>query len=817
MGRLLLAAAALAAPLCLGGVPHWVAWLCAPLAFSALALALIGRDGLDLPLFAFVPLGVAAFCAFQLLPLPPALLNLFSPASAGLREFALVPLGLDGWRPISIDTGATWRELGKHLLYAAAFLAAMHLSSGSRTSRPFLAGAIAATGAFVASLAVLHPLLGLDELFGVYKFVSPPRVFTSFGNVNHLAGFMILCGLLSVALAIEADDRGRRSIWLAVFAACTGAVLLSFSRAGIGAYCGGLLLFLLAILATRGSRKPTETGGDTTMNALRWGGVALAGVVIGAVALFDKLVQRFTDTPTYKLKVIVWPSAWDATQEFWRTGMGRGAFEVGFTRFNPEHLGKTYTHPENFFFQLTTELGLLPAFAVLAAAGTAAIFQLRAGKRSPLELAVAIAAISVVLHNTFDFNLEFPGVALPLAVAFGVGAGDAEKLWSFRLQRWRAPVAALAAVAAVAFFLGRSNLREEEADLLARARLATTAAEVRDVILPFVDAHPADYLPYALAGAACVEKKPPDPLQAIAYANRALYLFPKDFRSHQVAARALRMIGRRAQALLEYRLAYQSAWSDTNVITECIAFARDRDELLQCVPPQIQHVAVLLKFAGDTKAGDACITALATLPVEPGTGPFAVQCAQLLIGLKRTDDAIAVLDAAVKALGDSPDLAIGRADVLRQNGKPDEAVTTLEQALQKSPAHYEITLALANAYLQAKRYEAARAVVVKTTAVTTDSARRATLKGIEGEIDLAIGETERAVRELRAAAQLQPTPDRHYAVASALMRLRAFDDAWAEVRAGQRLDSASSASAHEDHFKSVENGYRSPEAVKPSP
>ncbi|MBL8957076.1 MAG: tetratricopeptide repeat protein, partial [Myxococcaceae bacterium] len=292
---------------------------------------------------------------------------------------------------------------------------------------------------------------------------------------------------------------------------------------------------------------------------------------------------------------------------------------------------------------------------------------------------------------------------------------------------------------------------------------------------------------------------------------------PRDFRSHQVAARALRIVGRRSQALLEYRLAYESAYNDVSVISECAAYARDKDELLSCVPADVDHVAIMLQHAADGRGADACIAALATLPVEPTTGAFAVQCAQRLIGLKRTADAIAVLDAAVKSLGDSPELAIGRAEVLKVHGKPDEAQLTLEAALKRSPAHYDITLALANVYLASKRYEVARAAVVKTTAVTTDSAKRATLKSLEAEIDLAIGETERAVREFRAAAQLQPSAQRHYATAAALMKLRAFDDAWAEVRAGQRLDSQSSAHATEEHFKEVENGYRRQEQVKREP
>src|SRR4051812_37150954 len=90
VGRLFLAVGALAAPLCLGGVPVWAAWVCAPFVLGAMWFALRGRESLKVPLLAAVPLFVAAFCALQLLPLPPALLGFVSPPAAELREFALV-------------------------------------------------------------------------------------------------------------------------------------------------------------------------------------------------------------------------------------------------------------------------------------------------------------------------------------------------------------------------------------------------------------------------------------------------------------------------------------------------------------------------------------------------------------------------------------------------------------------------------------------------------------------------------------------------------------------------------------------------------
>src|SRR5262249_35590735 len=103
------------APLLLGGAPAWALWPTCALAGASLtaasASALTQRHSLRVPLATALPLGVAAICLLQLLPLPPWLLGLLSPRATELRDFALVPMGLEGWRPVTMDAPATWREL----------------------------------------------------------------------------------------------------------------------------------------------------------------------------------------------------------------------------------------------------------------------------------------------------------------------------------------------------------------------------------------------------------------------------------------------------------------------------------------------------------------------------------------------------------------------------------------------------------------------------------------------------------------------------------------------------------------------------------
>ncbi|MGZ3460394.1 MAG: O-antigen ligase family protein, partial [Archangium sp.] len=162
-------------PLALGSAPGWVLWPLVVLAGLAFVLACVGawrqHRSLHLPLLA-LPLGAGALlCALQLVPLPPELLGALSPEAAGLRDFALVPLGLEGARPLSLDPPGTWRELAKHLAYLLTFVAAVQVCRSGRARRRLLS-TLAFTGAGVAVLGLLHLLLGLERLFGVIAFID---------------------------------------------------------------------------------------------------------------------------------------------------------------------------------------------------------------------------------------------------------------------------------------------------------------------------------------------------------------------------------------------------------------------------------------------------------------------------------------------------------------------------------------------------------------------------------------------------------------------------------------------------------------------
>ncbi|HVE83348.1 MAG TPA: O-antigen ligase family protein, partial [Myxococcales bacterium] len=490
------------APMLLGGAPAWALWPTCALASAALALAassaLAQRHSLRVPLAAALPLGVATLCLLQLVPLPPWLLGLLSPRAAELRDFALVPLGLTSWRPVSLEPSATWRELAKHLSYAGALVAAAEVAR-SRRARGRLLAMLGLAGTAVAVVGIGHKVANAQSVFGLYAFHDAvPPIVTPFGNANHLAAFLTLGG--AVALGFASRSPGPRAGWVLAFVAQGAVAFLSLSRGGVVFFAFAALAFGAALLWRDRPKKALHAA------------LALSGAVaVGLAVAVDRL---WAEVAAGGSKTALWPMFASAASRFWLAGMGRGAFEVAFPRFQTDLAGFTLTYPENAVLQLWAELGLPAALALLA---LAAVVWLRAAARKDLwtaELAGLCGLLAVAGHDLFDFSLELPPTALAAAVLLGVvarapDAADAPappdggwtrwRLWGPRAG-WAAGLTAAAALLALA--LGRETPGAAEARLQAALGGLKDRAAIRAAALAAMDAHPADALLPALAGEA---------------------------------------------------------------------------------------------------------------------------------------------------------------------------------------------------------------------------------------------------------------------------------------------------------------------------
>ncbi|MCY1036331.1 O-antigen ligase family protein [Corallococcus sp. BB11-1] len=800
-----LAALLVLGPVALGGAAPWVSWPLSLLAGLAAVLAVVGarRQGQTprIPFLAVPLVGGVLLCASQLVPLPPTLLGWVSPEAAALREDVLVPLGLTGWRPVSLEPSATWRELAKHGAYLLTFLAAAQVCR-SRTSRQRLLSVLAFTGAAVAAVGLGHALFNVETLFGLRAYVhARPPLVTPFGNPNHLAGFLGLAATVAVGLALSKQPRSRATPF-AVAALLSGAgVLLSLSRAGIVFFVFGQVL-LAAWLAkqrreARTPARPSWSRGAAVLLGL------LTTLSVGAYLAADQLwAEARTADSVESLrrgKVEPWPMMARAARAFPVLGMGRGAFEAAFPRYQTEPNPNTFTHPENAVLQVAAEWGapglLLGLLGVWCFVGL-----VRREGHGPVELAVLSGVAALALHNLFDFSLELPACAVAVAVVLGAVARprESERLFARSTRTHPLPTvpalalaSGLTAVMLVALVPGGRRMADAEARLAERVSARAPGAEVRALGLSLIDVHPADYLLYRLVAVAALGDGAAGAKDALGFVNHVLYLRPLDGPAHRVAARALVHLGRRAQGFLEYRLAYEAG--DTRVLLgEALPLARTPEEvatLTADAPGQATELAMALLGVPERRALGLAWLVWAREHFEGRPEATALWMQEVRGRLAQGE-----LEAAAAACAEverrAPD-ALGthllRADVWRAQGRAAEALQALEALSKRFPHDVELAFTLASRQQEAGLTRRSRDTLAAVAPFLTNLQQRARLLSLEADCFEREGLLARALEQRRSVAGLLPAPESHFAVARLQEQLARYDAAARSVHEGLRL------------------------------
>ncbi|AKQ69004.1 Malonyl CoA-acyl carrier protein transacylase [Myxococcus hansupus] len=796
-----LAALVVVCPVALGGAASWLLWPLVTLSGAAAVLAAIGarRQGqsLRVPLLA-VPLAVGAgLCAVQLVPLPASVLQVLSPEAAALREFVLVPLGLERARPISLDPSATWRELAKHLAYLLAFLATVQVCR-ARGSRERLLAAVALTGAGLSVVGLGHALLGVKSLFGVMPWVhAQPPLVTPFGNPNHLAGFLGLASTVGVGLAFTRRHQARAWPYALAAGASGLGVVMSLSRGGIAFFVFGQALLALLLLRRR------HTSGEGASPVWARSAAALLGLLavlmVGAYTVADGLwAEARTADSVEKLrqsKVALWPMMAEAARAFPLLGMGRGAFEAAFPRYQSEPNPNTLTHPENAVLQAAAELGAL-GLVLLAVAVWGFLRLLRREGLETLDLAALAGVAALGLHDVFDFSLELPACAVAALVVLGAVARPRERAsedpaWCLKPSvRVMVLGPVLTAVALVALVPGRHRLGDAEAELVTWVTSGASAHEAHARGLELVDRHPADYLLYRLMASAHAARGREGAGEALALVNRALYLAPLDASSHRVAARALLALGRSGQAFLEYRLAHEAG--DVSVLlSEALPQARTLASLT-VLTPEVPATAVrlldsLVNTPGRVElALDYAHWARAHFAGQPEVAALWGREARLRIVQGNLEAAEAAWVEVERLAPDVLDTYLLRAEVLRAQGRRDEALQSLERLLARFPGNVALSFQLASQQLDAGLTRRARDTLQALAPFITDYAQRARLLSLEASCLEREGLLSRALERRQTAARLVPGADAYFAVARTQETLRRYDAAARSVHEGMR-------------------------------
>jgi hypothetical protein len=716
-----------------------------------------------LDIVSFVLLGLCAFTALQIVPLPSGLVELLNPAVHEVRSRALHPLGdkAASFMPLSLDVSLTTTELVKQCLYLCVYWScqAWIRYKGSR----YISVLIAVAGALCAAVLLAHRVLMLDLVYGIYKplhvalYASSGRVSAPLLNENHLSALLGMGTAIAIGLALEVQDRTHRTLAIVGSALIGGALLLTFSRGGIAAFVIGQLLF---VVLRRLHRSRQSRTGEIAAN-LGWAPLGLAASLgLGFFVAQDTIVGEFMSGDVSKIDMA--RVAAPLIRDFWTTGVGRGAFWVAFAAYDPLVSLSTATHAENLVVQLLSDFGLVVGTAAIAAFLLVMVRELRDIPTRPSRAAALSAIVAFGVHNLVDFSIEVAGVAVIATACFcvlrfgGLRATVEPNEKMVRLPRQLAfAFAGLTAgvCALVPLLVLCKTVDEEERRFHLAYREADSQAFSRVSLRETLSRHPAVAFVPLVTGIRLYQRREGNPLP---WLSRAIELSPHNAAAHLYVGFSLLRAGRMSQGLLELRLAGRYGPHlvprIANLLVERYPKFEDAsqiavtDEERRELWPSLADALAQRNLTEEAAKADRAILAL-----DPHAPRSLARSARRQAASGDMDQAFASVRALARLPGQEAAGALLDAELHASLGEHADAVKTLEKQALAQPRHTGVLAQLAWAKFRAGDRKGALECAATLRNLADTPQARAAGYALEGELELASGNIRTAMSKLRDA------------------------------------------------------------------
>jgi len=465
----LLLSAVVLLPWAFGGVDQWASRGAAFLLMlsGALALARGGLTGLGLdrdrtwliPAFA-----LAAWGAFQLVPLPPAAIEMLSPRAhaayaaalpgypgppvasplAAIEEAALerVPeaaaVALPGddaalrvnppaclsrrWLPLSMEPAATADLVLWYVALLVGFLTLRARLASARV-RSLFRVALCADAVALAAFGLIQQQWWTGEILWLRTVLVGAQPFGPYFSPTHFGGVMELAVPVLLGHCASRIARVGRRAWaeapfalsLVGAAVCVVATVAAASKFATAAIGGTVLGLLWIVPRTWKTRWIAAGSGLALVGAL---GLVAAGTHLGQ--RFETLLARADRGAGLGGRVSAWDAAWRMFGDYPLTGSGFGSFAEVFMTYAPAGSGTYWNQAHNDYLEVLLEGGLVAAaLALWLAVGfvrRAAPRLRRASGGTPVRLGLALGALALAVHALVDFNHQIPANALLFVV-----------------------------------------------------------------------------------------------------------------------------------------------------------------------------------------------------------------------------------------------------------------------------------------------------------------------------------------------------------------------------------------------------------------
>lgn len=366
-----------------------------------------------------------SYILFQLIPLPPFILEFLSPNAFKIHEANNYLSDTDSWMSITVNPKSTLSEFFRYSTYVLFYILTVQLLKKKETLQTTVI-VIAIFGGLLAFSSILQFYTTQDM---VLWFRHVPRNALATGpyvNHNHYAGLMELMfpvvlglflfyrprigntSLIKGIAEIFSQEKANIHILIGTSALLiVVSIFVSLSRGAMISTCLSLVIFTYFLLKRKISKGNTTLIISVTM---------LSALCIGWFG-WDQILNRFASLKNaqgiiYEYRLDFWKDSQNIIANYKLTGSGMGTFSHIYPLHRSLKSESFLAHAHNDYLELLVEGGII-SFSV------AALFLLTlfyktykvfAKRRDAFSIYIYIgsitAMVSILFHSFTDFNMH---------------------------------------------------------------------------------------------------------------------------------------------------------------------------------------------------------------------------------------------------------------------------------------------------------------------------------------------------------------------------------------------------------------------------
>jgi len=384
------------------------------------------------------------YILFQLIPLPPFVVEFLSPNIFKIHQTTQLITNTDAWMQLTVCPRATLSEFFRYATYVMFYVLTVQLLTKKETLQATVF-TIALFGGLLAFSSILQFYL-TDDMALWFRHVPNNALVTGpYVNHNHYAGLMemifpIVLGLfffyrprigksslLKGILEILSQEKANIHILLGTSALLVIiSIFVSLSRGAMISTCVSLILFTVFLLKRRISK------GNTIL--------IIAVIMLTALSIgwfgWDQIFDRFASLKNsqgviYETRLDIWKDTKDIINHYMITGSGIGTYSHIYPLHRSIISDLFLTHAHNDYLEMLAEGGII-AFLLAACFlmtfffKTYTIFSRRRDAFSIyLYMGSITALVSILFHSFTDFNMHIGANGLWFFFVAGIAVSAA--------------------------------------------------------------------------------------------------------------------------------------------------------------------------------------------------------------------------------------------------------------------------------------------------------------------------------------------------------------------------------------------------------